>query len=396
MGDGGVRYVVAGKDAAPRGSVVHAGATRMSTTLQGERAAAELRWASDFDGGRRTFTNPLYAGADPWVVRHGENYYLCRTGRGGRIEVCVSDSLTRVGRPHVVWVPPPAGRNSKEVWAPELHRLGMRWYIYYAASDGRNANHRMGVLEAVSDDPQGAYVDRGMLYTGDDPDCRRDNRWAIDGTVLELRGQLYFIWSGWADQRDIQHLYLSKMFGACSVEGGRVRLCANDCHPWECVGERRRSRGLHEGPQVLHRNGRVFLIYSCSGSWEPTYKLGMLYMDESADPTDPTSWRKLDRPVFESTRDVFGVGHCCFTTSPDGSEDWILYHSKRFRSNGWDRVVRAQRFTWDAAGFPVFGSPDASRHPLPLPSGDEPSHHHLLVPQASLPADTARPAHEAA
>jgi GH43 family beta-xylosidase len=363
--------------------------------IGGEPSAGPQAWQVESPAQVAIFSNPLYAGADPWVVRHDGWYYLCQAGPGGRLEVWRSQTLTERGECRVVWTPPPSGWNRAQVWAPELHYLRGRWHIYYAASDGRNANHRMGVLEAVSDDPQGSYVDRGMLYTGDDPAGRRDNRWAIDGTVLDLRGQLYFIWSGWAGQRDIQHLYLSKMFGACSVKGGRVLLCANDCHPWECVGERRQSRGLHEGPQVLHRNGRVFLIYSCSGSWEPTYKLGMLYMDESADPTDPASWHKLDRPVFESTRDVFGVGHCCFTTSPDGSEDWILYHSKRFRSHGWDRVVRAQPFTWDAAGFPVFGSPDASRHPLPLPSGDEPSPHHLLVPP-SASADTTRPAHEAA
>ena len=317
-----------------------------------------------------TFLNPLYKGADPWVVRHGGWYYLCQAGPGGRLEVWRSRTLTERGERRVVWTPPRTGWNRAQVWAPELHYLRGRWYIYYAASDGRNANHRMGVLEAVSDDPQGAYVDRGMLYTGDHPADRRLNRWAIDGTVLDLRGQLYFIWSGWPDHRDVQHLYISRMFDPCSIETSRQVLCANDCHPWERVGERHHERGLHEGPQLLRRNGKVFLIYSCSGSWQPTYKLGMLTMDELADPMNPASWRKLNRPVFDSTREVFGVGHCCFTTSPDGTEDWILYHSKRYRWDCWDRVVRAQRFTWDAAGYPDFGSPDASRFPMAMPSGD--------------------------
>ena len=318
-----------------------------------------------------TFTNPLYAGADPWVVLHDGWYYLCQTGPAGRLEVWRSRTLTHRGERRVVWTPPRAGWNRAQVWAPELHFVRGRWYIYYAASDGRNANHRMGVLAAATDDPQGPYVDRGMLYTGDhDPAERRDNRWAIDGTVLDLRGRLYFIWSGWPDHRDVQHLYVAPMSDPCTISGPRVRLCANDCHPWEHVGERRTQRGLHEGPQVLVRNGKVFLVYSCSGSWQPTYKLGMLHMDVGADPLDSHSWRKLDRPVFDSTREVFGVGHCCFTTSPDGTEDWIVYHSKRFRWDCWDRVVRAQRFTWGADGFPQFGSPDASRRPMPVPSGD--------------------------
>src|SRR5688500_90976 len=218
----------------------------------------------------------------------------------------------------------------------------------------------MGVLEAGTDDPQGTYRDRGMLYTGDDVVTGGNNRWAIDGTVLPLDGKLYFLWSGWPGDDDVQHLYVARMSDPCTVSSDRVQLCPNDCHPWERVAERHQERGLHEGPQTLVRNGKVFLVYSCSGSWQPTYKLGMLYMSVGDDPMDARSWQKVNRPVFDSTKDVFGVGHCCFTTSPDGREDWMLYHSKRSRSDCWDREVRAQRFGWRADGFPDFGTPVAS------------------------------------
>jgi GH43 family beta-xylosidase len=317
-----------------------------------------------------TFTNPLYRGADPWVVRHDGWYYLCQSGAGGRIEVWKSRTLTHRGECRVVWTPPSRGWNRAQVWAPELHHVRGRWYIYYAASDGRNANHRIGVLAATSDDPQNPFEDAGQLYTGDDVATRSYNRWAIDGTVFELRDQLYFAWSGWERDDDIQHLYVAPMSNPTTISGSRVRLCPNDCHPWERVGERRSERGLHEGPQVLVRNGRIMLVYSCSGSWQPTYKLGMLSMSEHAEPLEPASWSKFTAPVFESTRDVFGVGHCCFTQSPDGTEDWILYHSKRFRHDCWSREVRAQRFTWRDDGFPDFGRPIPSGVLVSMPSGD--------------------------
>jgi GH43 family beta-xylosidase len=316
-----------------------------------------------------TFANPLYKGADPWVVRHGGFYYLCQTGPGGRLEVWKSRSLVDRGERRVVWTPPQRGWNRAQVWAPELHRIGGRWYIYYAASDGHNVNHRMGVLECATDDPQGPFVDRGMLYTGDDIAHWKRNRWAIDGTVLELRGRLYFIWSGWEDHRDVQHLYVAPMADPCTVSGNRVRLCENDTHLWERVGERRQERGLNEGPQVLRRNGKVFVVYSCSGSWQPSYKLGLLHTEEWADPTDPRSWTKHPAPVFQSTREVFGVGHCCFASSPDGKEDWILFHSKKYRWDCWERVVRAQRFGWRTDGLPDFGRPVRCGTPVALPSG---------------------------
>ena len=317
-----------------------------------------------------SFTNPLYHGADPCVVRHGGSYYACQTGPGNRIEIWKSPTLTARGECRVVWTAPDRGWNRAQVWAPELHRIGGRWYIYYAASSGHNAAHRMGVLAATTDDPQGPFEDAGQLYTGDHVATGAQNRWAIDGTVLTLRDRLYFAWSGWEDHRDVQHLYLAEMSSPTTIATDRLKLCPNDCHPWERVGERHWERGLHEGPQFLRRNGRVLLVYSCSGSWQPTYKLGMLYMDERSDPMSSGAWTKYPAPVFESTRDVFGVGHCCFTESPDGTEDWLLYHSKRFRWDCWSREVRAQKFTWRADGFPDFGRPASSGVPIALPSGD--------------------------
>lgn len=348
-------------------------------------AADALRWVSDLDGldqerAGGTFCNPIYKGADPWVTQRGGWYYLVEAEPDGTLAVWKSASPVDKGRRSVVWTPPSTGWNAQQIWAPELHWLDGRWYIYYAASDGWNANHRMGVLESVSDDPQGAFVDKGMLYTGDHADTGRQNRWAIDGTILEMGGRRYLIWSGWEDERDIQYLYIAAMKNPWTVAENRVKLCDNCCHDWERVGESRNYRGLHEGPAILQRNGKVFLIYSCSGSWQASYKLGMLWMDEVDDPMNPASWHKVNRPVFESTEEVFGVGHCSFVQSPDGTEDWIVYHAKRSRANGWDRVVRAQPFGWDEVGMPVFGRPVASGRMMNRPSVGAPILHGAAMP----------------
>lgn len=312
---------------------------------------------------RDTFRNPLFRGADPWVVRHEGFYYWCNAGSTDSIEVWKSSTLTQRGERQTVWRAPKAGWNRAQIWAPELHRLNDRWHIYYAASDGRNANHRMGVLRSDAAEATGRFSDCGMLDTAD--------RWAIDGTILRHDGQLYFMWSGWESHCDVQHLYGARMSDPCTISGPRVKLCSNDCHPWEHVGECRSQRGLHEGPQMLQRDGNVFLIYSCSGSWQPTYKLGMLSLTRGDDPLNPRHWRKHEAAVFESTRDVVGVGHCCFTKSRDGREDWIVYHAKTRRLDGWaDRVVRAQRFDWHADGTPNFGTPISSEETMARPAGE--------------------------
>jgi GH43 family beta-xylosidase len=119
----------------------------------------------------QTFTNPILGetSADPSIVQYNGYYYHAFSDGSQRIFVRKSATLTGIGSaPAVqVWLAPTTGAYSRETWAPELQLIQGRWYIYFAASDGNNANHRMFVLESTSLDPQGAYVFKGQ------PDRRR-------------------------------------------------------------------------------------------------------------------------------------------------------------------------------------------------------------------------------
>jgi GH43 family beta-xylosidase len=293
--------------------------------------------------------------------------------RDGGIWVTSSDRLERVKEHAVkVWSPPASGWNRTNVWAPELHHIGDRWYIYYAAGESGPPfiHQRSGVLESVGDDPQGAYVDRGMLHTGDDPATGADPVWAIDLTVAEVGGRLYAVWSGWeanaTTDKTPQHLYIAPMSNPWTISGPRVRL-SSPVESWEVGTE----LSLQEGPEFLKHGDDVFVIYSTNESWLPAYRLGQLRLRSGADPLDPSSWVKSG-PVFTGTDEVHGVGHASFTTSPDGTEDWIVYHSKRSTEPGWDRVIRAQRFGWKPDGSPDFGVPVPSTEAIPVPSGECP------------------------
>ncbi len=314
----------------------------------------------------RDFYNPLLPdGADPWVYRHADGRYYFAVSTGSNVSLIRSDTLTglAVGERKVVWTPPPTGPTSKGLWAPELHYLSGRWYVYVAADDGNNVNHRLYALENPAADPfDGVFTLKGKVA---DP----ADRWAIDGTVFELAGRLYFVWSGWEGTEDVcQVLYVAPMSDPWTVSGPRVEIC-RPTHPWETRGA---PPAVNEGPQVLVRGRTVFLVYSASGSWTDHYCLGLLTAPADADPLDPSAWVKHPRPVFESDNGVVGPGHCSFTTSPDGSEDWLLYHAAKFPGAGWNRSVRAQPFTWTADGPPRFGRPAAPDTPVPLPSGEPP------------------------
>jgi len=266
----------------------------------------------------------------------------------------------------VVWQPDDGMPWSHQLWAPELHQVNGKWYIYVAASDGGNEHHRMYVLH--SDKPDGPFELAGKLTTPFD-------RWAIDGTILKLDNRLYFIWSGWeADVNDAQHLYISEMASPIQLKGPFVRISSPE-HAWETRNGRPRRDGtemplINEGPQVLQRNGKTFIVYSASGSWTDHYCLGMLSL-AGDNPLDPDAWVKSDRPVFASTEDVIAPGHASFTTSLDGKQDWIVYHAAKHRGAGWNRQTHMQSYTWKPDGFPDFGRPVSPGIKLQKPGIEE-------------------------
>lgn len=316
-----------------------------------------------------TFVNPVWDGADPWMVKKDSFYYYCYSENNG-IKVSKSRLMTKRGETRTVWSAPATGWNRSHIWAPELHFIDGRWYIYYAA--GREGppfiHQRSGVLRSKGEDALGEYEETGMLYTSDNPE-NKTAVWAIDLTVLQHQGQLYAIWSGWKENADTdetpQHTYIAPMSDPHTLAGPRVKISSPD-RDWETGG----PLDLNEGAQVLKTDTSVFIIYSCRESWLKEYRLGQLKLKSyDADPLKPDNWIKSG-PVFQGTEKVHGTGHASFVKSPDGTEDWIIYHSKKSTEPGWNRDVRMQQFHWNSDGSPDFGKPVPAGVPLERPSGE--------------------------
>lgn len=322
-------------------------------------------------GPKRTFTNPVWDGADPWMTKHGNEYIYCWSAGNG-INVSRSAKMTQKGEIKKIWQAPEKGWNRSCIWAPELHFIDGRWYVYYAAGESGPPfiYQRTGVLRSKTDDVFSEYEDMGQLYTGDNPDEPASNVWAIDMTVFEHNEKLFSIWSGWIKQETTdatqQHLYICEMENPWTLKGRRVKLSSPE-EDWETGG----PLNLNEGPEVVKNNNKVFVIYSCRESWLPEYRQGMLQLiNRDGDLLDPSNWKKTG-PVFEGNSLVFGVGHCSFVKSPDNTQDWIIYHSKKSTAPGWDRDIRMQPFSWKADGTPDFGAALPAGKDLPLPSGEK-------------------------
>ena len=315
------------------------------------------------------FVNPIAEGADPAVVRHGASYLWCQSEGNVAVAIWVSDRPTTLGTKNVVWQAPAQGPYSQEVWAPKLFHFDDRWYVYFTASNGNSKQHLAYVLESGSDDPLSDYTLHGPLQTGPTCESGSPNLWAIDMTVLPHSGARYAIWSGWpSEDVDRQDLYIAPLTTPTRLGADRRMLLEVGDYLWEHIDESADSRALAEGPQVVQRGDRTFVLYSCAASWLPTYKLGMLEM-VGDDPLDPASWTRAAQPVFQSNEATYGVGHSTFTTSPDSREWWHIYHAKQDRDPGWRRALYAQPIRWRADGTPDFGQPVQAAAPVPLPSG---------------------------
>ena len=307
-----------------------------------------------------TFKNPIRtSAADPFVTYKDGFYYMVFT-QANRVQIHKSNTLEGLGSAHVstALIPPASGMGCCNIWAPELFHLDGRWYLYYTADDGVDINHRMYVLENASADPTtGTWVNRGRV-------AGMPNAFAIDATVLDLGTRRYFLWSG---RNGPMELWIAAMANPWSITGTPVMI-STPIYAWEKVGG-----GVNEAPAALVRNGKVFITYSASACHSDDYALGMLIASASSNLLLPGSWTSPSTPVFSKSpaNGVYGPGHNSFVKSPDGTEDWIVYHANSSPGQGCGatRSARAQKFTWDAAGNPVFGVPVSTSTPLNTPSG---------------------------
>ena len=84
--------------------------------------------------------------------------------------------------------------------------------------------------------------------------------------------------------------------------------------------------------------------------------------------------KKYPEPLLKASiaNSVYAPGHNSFFKSPNGKEDWILYHANDKEGEGCGpfRSPRAQKFTWKEDGTPYFGEPVKTGVPMAIPAED--------------------------
>ncbi|MDX3531436.1 family 43 glycosylhydrolase [Streptomyces sp. ID05-39B] len=317
----------------------------------------------------KPYTNPIKSqkGADPWLEYHDGSYYLVTTTFTNKLLMRKSATLAGLSTaPSVeIWSDTTAGRNAN-IWAPEIHFLDGKWYLYYSAAQSGVAccdSQRTQVLESSGTDPMGPYTHKNTLAGSN----LTPGGWLIDASVLKHDNQLYLLGSGFIGG-STQSLVIAPMSNPYTLSSSTFSVIASPSLSWETSGG-----AVNEGPEPLYHDGRTFLTFSASHCQTADYKLGQLELTGS-DPLLASSWTKKQTPVFQrnDAAGVFAPGHNGFFTSPDGTENWIVYHANSTANGGCGngRTTRVQKFTWNADGTPNFGTPVALGTTLAGPSGE--------------------------
>lgn len=312
-----------------------------------------------------TFHNPLLnPGADPWVYKDKSTYYFMVTKKT-RLDLRKANTLSGIadGDYKTIWTAPVDGINCANIWAPEIHRVNGTWYVYFTANDGKgdDQTRKVSVLENKAEDPfKEDWVEKGHVNT-EHP--------GLDGTIFEHQGRLYFVYAGYGNFPEYgSALYIAEMENPWTLSGPNI-LLSKPVYDWEIKG----GMAINEGPVILKRNNKLFLVYSASTTWCDDYYLGMLTTSDVKNVMDPKSWDKASEPVFEKSIEngVFAPGHNGFTKSPDETEDWIVYHAIPESEGGSQRrSTRIQKINWNSDGTPNFGVPLSTSVPIIVPSGE--------------------------
>ncbi|KLP22460.1 Uncharacterized protein LW94_14566 [Fusarium fujikuroi] len=307
-------------------------------------------------GSARAYTNPIRnpGGGDPQITYTGGYYYLIST-EWTNLQLSRATTIEglKTATPKVIYTDSDPSRSSN-VWAPELHYLGGKWYIYYTAGKSEDlTGQRSHVIKG------GATPWDSWSYG-----AKLSDDWGIDGTILRTNqfGN-YFVYSCMTGVQ-YQSTCIRKL-GSDFLSVGALSIISQPDQSWEKSGT-----PVQEGPNALYFGGKTYISYSANYCWTPDYCVALLEWDGKTDPAKASAWKKSNGCVLKSANGSYGTGHNSFFQSPDGKQTFITFHATSNKNGACDdtRYAMTQPLTANADGTPNFGSVQPFSHQFAEPS----------------------------
>jgi GH43 family beta-xylosidase len=277
--------------------------------------------------GRGTYVNPVYPNSfpDPFVLKHKGKYYGYCTGdaAGGLIfGIIGSDDL--VNWQDIGGAMSPIADAPPFYWAPEVVYDNGKFYLYYSAGNETLMHLRV----AVSDRPDGGFVDSGRVLTSEE--------FAIDAHVFtDDDGERYMFYA--TDFLEHTHIgtgtVVDRMVDWFELAGD-PRPVTRARHDWQVYDPQRKEKGgvrwhTVEGPTVIKRKRRYFEMFS-GGNWQnTTYGVSFAVTDDIRSPAewDQHADGETELPILRTLPGlVAGPGHNSVVRGPNNRELYCVYH----------------------------------------------------------------------
>ena len=299
-------------------------------------------------------------------------------------------------------------RNNPTIYAPELYKVGDKYYLYYSAVEASTGHRRNSVVWA--DHPLGPFepivtdtVDglHNPLFKYDEESAVLDSTLFIDDD-----GEMFMYYSWSRSGQSVWGVKLTSPYQAdwstrkLIVEAGTIdNESSEKVLEWE-YAYRDGYGPIAEGPFMLKSKGKYYITYSVNGCWNKYYDVCYSVSDSPlglfVKPYEegqyysnlllgvPCSNKEGDKVFDQWAGFASGTGHHCFFNI--GDQIMIGYHAHKNRdfnssSSGWV----ARYFAMDPVYFLEDGTPfvnGPSWSPQPLPQAM--SGYDNIAPKAKL------------
>jgi len=216
------------------------------------------------------------------------------------------------------------------LWAPSIAEANGKYYLFFSANDIQSDDQTGGIGVAVADNPAGPFIDAlekpliDKFYNGAQP---------IDQFVFrDDDGQYYMYYGGW------RH---------CNV----VRL-KDDLLALQPFGDGEFYKEITpedyvEGPFMLKRNNKYYLMWSEGGWGGPDYSVAYAIGESPSGP-----FNRIGKILQQDSAVATGAGHHSVIKLPGTDEYCIIYHRRPLGTdNPHHRVVCIDMLSFDEEGY---------------------------------------------
>ena len=252
------------------------------------------------------YTNPFIPQrADPYVVKGPDGKYYFTASYpafmnvdAGYDRVILRRSETVIGLAEAeeitIWKAHNEGVMSKHIWAPEIHYIAGKWYVFFAAGEKENVwNIRPFVLMCKGQDPiNDEWVEMGKMQATEDDD-HSFTEFSLDMTYFENKGKHYLVW---AEKLGDSSLFMAEINPQEPWKlTSKPILLTKPEYDWEKV-----RFAVNEGPAVLKTEDKVYVFFSASGTGEE-YCMGKVFADRNSDLMNINNWTKSPEPALQTS-----------------------------------------------------------------------------------------------